>query len=366
MAHRDIIVIGASMGGVEALTRLVAQFPENLAAAVLIVLHVSPTTKSVLPKILSRAGPLPARHPDDREVLRPGHIYVAPNDRHLLVEDGQVRVVKGPRENGHRPAVDPLFRSAARAYGPRVVGVVLTGALDCGTAGLIAVKARGGLAVVQAPSDAYCPDMPRSAMEYAQVDHVVPLAELGALLVGLVSAPLVHQTPAVAPPRAMVEEVKMMTADRDPLDPPPKGEPSHYSCPDCGGVLFEMDEQGLLRYRCRTGHGYTGTALAVGQQRVLDDALWAAVRALEENAALTRRMAKNSRERGHHLAAARYEERSRAAEQQALLVRQAALGGPSSDAAPSDLNMMEGQEHRFTRPTSESAADEVEDAEEAG
>jgi two-component system chemotaxis response regulator CheB len=363
MAHRDLIVIGASMGGVEALTRLVAQLPADLAAAVCIVLHVSATTKSVLPAILSRSGPLPARHPDDHEALRPGHIYVAPNDRHLLVEEGVVRVVKGPRENGHRPAVDPLFRSAARTYGPRVVGVVLTGALDCGTAGLIAVKRQGGLAIVQEPADAYCPDMPRSALEYVQVDHCVPLAEMGALLAGVVSTPLARKASAPQP-RAMEEEVKMMTGDRA-LQAPPKGEPSHYSCPDCGGVLFEMDEEGLLRYRCRTGHGFTGAALAVGQQRMLDDALWAAVRALEENAALARRLAANARQRNHGLTAVRYDERAQAAEQQALLVREAALNGPSSDAAPADQHVMEGQEHRFVPGTKAALAAEVEDGEEA-
>ncbi|MET0400950.1 MAG: chemotaxis protein CheB, partial [Cystobacter sp.] len=173
--HRDIIVVGASAGGVEALSRLVSQFPRDLPAAVLVVLHLGTGHRSALPQLLSRAGHLEAVHPQDGAPLEPGRIYVAPNDRHLVVEPGRVRLLHGPRENNHRPAVDPLFRSAALAYGPRVIGVVLTGALDCGTAGLMAVKHRGGLAVVQDPRDAFCPDMPRSAMEFVKVDHSVPL-----------------------------------------------------------------------------------------------------------------------------------------------------------------------------------------------
>lgn len=332
MGHRDIIVVGASMGGVEALSHLASQLSPDLRAAILVVLHISSSHKSVLPDILSRAGGPPAHHPKDGETLEMGRIYVAPNDRHLLVEDGRVRVVKGPRENGHRPAVDPLFRSAARTYGSRVVGVVLTGALDCGTAGLLAVKAQGGLAVVQSPEDAFCPDMPRSALEYVKVDHCVPLAEMGALLTKLVKDAPPRLAPSTSP--RMKQEVNMLSEPQRSSGPLVDGTPSHFSCPDCGGVLFEVKEEGLLRFRCRTGHGYTGEALSAGQAHALDDALWAAVRALEENAVLSRRMAARARERGHEHSARRYDERAEAAEQQGLLVRQAALRGPSPSAAP--------------------------------
>jgi two-component system chemotaxis response regulator CheB len=326
MARRDIVVIGTSAGGVEALIRLVAQLPPDFPAAVLVVLHLAPGYRSVLPEILTRNGPLPALHPKDGTPLEPGHIYVAPNDRHLVVEPGLVRVVKGPRENNHRPAVDPLFRSAARAYGPRVVGVVLTGALDCGTAGLLTVKAQGGVAVVQDPKDAFCPDMPRSALEYVAVDHCVPLAELGALLVRLVSTPIPRGRPAPSS-RRMEQEMKAIMTSEPGVHSDPKdyGSLSHFSCPDCGGVLFEMDEQGLLRYRCRVGHGYTAGALSVQQQTALEGALWAALRALEESASLVRRMAHRARERNHHHSASRYDERARATEAQADLVRQLVL-----------------------------------------
>lgn len=330
MANHDVIVVGASMGGVEALSALAEQLPRDLPAAVLMVLHLAAQQKSLLPQILSRRSPLPVSHPEDGEALKPGHIYVAPADHHLVVEPGKVRLVKGPKENGHRPAVDTLFRSAARAYGPRVVGVVLTGALDDGTAGLLAVKKQGGIAVVQDPRDAFCPDMPRSALEYVAVDHCEPLRELGPLLERLVATPVKLRGPKPTPPsRQLSEEVKSMTIETQTLSgaPPEYGEPSHFSCPDCGGVLFEMDDEGLLRFRCRTGHGYTSEALAAGQQAGVEEALWAAMRALEESAALSRRMAAQARERNHAHTAQRFDERAKATEAQVLVLREVVLSG---------------------------------------
>jgi two-component system chemotaxis response regulator CheB len=346
MANHDIIVVGASMGGVEALSSLVAQLPGELPAAVLVVLHLGAQQKSVLPQILARQGALPARHPEDGEPLKPGHIYVAPSDRHLVVEPGRVRLVKGPKENGHRPAVDTLFRSAARAYGPRVVGVVLTGALDDGTAGLLAVKKQGGLAVVQDPADAFCPDMPRSALEYVAVDHCVRLREVGALLERLVALPVKLRSAKASPPsRRMNEEVKAMTMETRTLAgaPPEYGEPSHFSCPDCGGVLFEMEDDGLLRFRCRTGHGYTSEALAAGQQKGMEEALWAALRALEENAALARRMAVRARERGHAHTAQRFDERAQSTEAQVLLLRDALLSGAPQEHERLEDELSQGE-----------------------
>ena len=345
-SHRDIVVVGASAGGVEALTRLVAQLPADLPAAVLVVLHLSAGHRSVLPAILSRAGVLPASHAVDGEPLEPGHIYVAPTDRHLLVEPGRVIVNSGPRENGHRPAVDPLFRSAANAYGPRVVGVVLTGALDCGTSGLLAIKERGGLAVVQDPDEAFCPDMPRSALEFVPVDHRTRLAEMGALLVKLVSAPLASVKAPTPSPR-LKEEVQVMA--KGPVEHQELqevGHPSSFSCPDCGGVLFELDDHGLLRYRCRTGHGYTAKALTVSQQSALDGALWAALRALEESASLSRRMARRAHERNHTHSARRYEERARATQEQAELVRRLVLDSPSKPPAEELLEELPEEDAR--------------------
>jgi two-component system, chemotaxis family, protein-glutamate methylesterase/glutaminase len=182
MPGHDIIVVGASAGGVEALRVLVGKLPRDLPAAVLVVLHVSPEHKSILPRILTGAGPLPAEHAKDGELLEPGRIYVAPPDRHMVVDDGVVRLTRSPPERGHRPAVDSLFHSAARFHGARVVGVVLSGALDDGTAGLVAVKKRGGVTVVQDPEEALCADMPRSALEHLEVDYCLPTAQIAALI----------------------------------------------------------------------------------------------------------------------------------------------------------------------------------------
>lgn len=340
MARRkthDIVVIGASMGGVEALSELVAQFPKDLPAAVCIVLHIAAEHRSYLPQILSRVGPLPAEHPADHAPLEQGRIYVAPNDHHLLLEEGEVRVVKGPLENGHRPAVDSLFRSAARAYGTRVIGVVLTGARNCGTGGLLAVKAQGGIAVVQDPEDAACADMPRSALQYVNVDHCVRLSQMGALLSRLVRIPA-KAVRKRRVPKSLEQEVDVLMGHPEATNRPPEvGLPSHFSCPDCGGVLFELNDKGLLRYRCRVGHGYTGEALNDSQGVHVDSALWAAVRTLEENAALARRLAIRAREQNHSHSARRYEERAREAEGQALAVRHLATHGRKLGGNPSLL-----------------------------
>lgn len=206
MPHRDVIVVGTSAGGVEALRELAAALPPDLPASVLIVLHLSPGGPGLLPAILNRAGPLPAAHATDGEELRRGRIYVAPPDFHMLVADGRLRLARGPRENLHRPAIDALFRSAAAAWGPRVIGVVLTGALDDGTAGLGAIKRTGGVAVVQDPEEAAYPSMPRSALRNVRVDHCVPLAEIPPLLDQLSREPLADG-PAPVPPIDLEMEV---------------------------------------------------------------------------------------------------------------------------------------------------------------
>ncbi len=323
----DIIVIGASAGGVEALTNLVARLPADLPAAVFIVLHIPAYGASVLPGILSRHGPLPAVHPTGGESVQNGHIYVAPPDHHLLVEkDGTVRLTRGPHENGHRPAVDTLFRSAARAYGPRVVGVVLTGTLDDGTAGLQAIKRRGGLAVVQNPEDALFASMPRCAIEGVTVDHIAPLAEIGPTLARLAHSPVprVKEAPM---PRDLEDEFKAAEFDIKALETRREGKPSAYACPDCHGVLWEVEEDDLLRFRCRVGHAFSPESLLASQSDALEDALWAALRALEESAALAERLSERAGGRGHGLAADRFAQQASDARARAATIRQALLGG---------------------------------------
>lgn len=322
----DIIVIGASAGGVEALAEMARRMPPDLPAAVFVVLHVPAYGTSVLPGILSRRGPLPAVHPADGDAIQNGRIYVAPPGHHLLVEDGHVRLTRGPHENGHRPAVDTLFRSAARAYGPRVIGVVLTGTLDDGTAGLQAVKRRGGLAVAQDPEDALFASMPRCAIEAVAVDQIVPLSEIGPTLARLARLPAQAESRTPVTP-GLEDEVRVAKFDLAALETRDQGNPSSYACPDCHGVLWEVQEDGLLRFRCRVGHAFSPESLLATQSDALEDALWTALRALEESAALAERLQERAGGRGHDLAASRFGQQATDARGRATVIRQALLGG---------------------------------------
>src|SRR5438105_8389694 len=318
MPGRDIIVVGASAGGIEALGGLVRQFPADLGAAVLVVLHISAEHKSILPRILSSAGPLPAKHARNGERVLPNRIYVARPDPHFLLHGTHIRVVRGPRENGHRPAIDPLFRTAAYTYGPRVIGIILSGALDDGTAGLVAIKSQGGLTVVQDPNEALVDAMPRSALENVEIDHVLPVTDIGKLLPKFVSEAFA----AVSPARSAVLEVESALQLRGSTEGTLKvGEPSGLACPDCGGVLNEVHDGDLLRFRCRVGHAYASETLYLEQRTALEGALWAALRALEEQASLARRMAVRARELGQSKSSTRYDDRAESAESQARTVR---------------------------------------------
>jgi two-component system chemotaxis response regulator CheB len=319
MPDHDIVVVGASAGGVEALVRLVASVPAGLPAAVFVVLHVPPTSTSALPDILGRSGPLPASHVKDGEPIEPGRIYVAPPDHHLLIRPGHVHLARGPRENGHRPAVDPLFRSAAREYATRVVGVVLSGALDDGTAGLVAIRARGGPAIVQDPADALYSGMPVNALEHVAVDHVLPAAAMGGLLARVATEPAT-QPPGPAP-TDMKMEVEMEQFSLDAVESSHPGKPSGFSCPDCNGVLWAIQDGGLERFRCRVGHAWSPESLITRQSESLEAALWIALRSLEERAALAGRLAEPARRRGHTITASRFEEQATEAQQAARAVR---------------------------------------------
>ena len=318
MPDHDIVVVGASAGGVEALARLAASLPAGLPAAVFVVLHVPTTGTSALPRILDRQVPLPAGHVKDGERIEPGRIYVAPSDYHLLLRQGHVHLSRGPRENGHRPAVDPLFRSAAREYATRVIGVVLSGALDDGSAGLLAIKARGGVAVAQDPEDALYPGMPGNALQVVAVDHVVPAGAIGELLARLVTEPAAE--PGRAPSDLEVE-VEVEDFSLEAMEGEHPGVPSGFSCPDCNGVLWGIQDSGLQRFRCRVGHAWSPESLLTRQSELLEAALWVALRSLEERAALARRLAAPARQRGHHITATRFEEQASEAQQAARVVR---------------------------------------------
>ena len=281
-----VIVIGASEGGVEALGDLAAGLPPDFAAAVFVVLHIG-AHQSRLPHLLSGRGPLPASHPASGDPIRGGQIYVAPPDRHLVLEPGRMRLTRGPRENWARPAIDPLFRSAAAAFGADVIGVVLTGGLNDGTAGLYEVAQHGGVTVVQDPDDAVNPSMPRSALKHVAVDHRLPLAGIAALLTRLVSAErsaLPSDLSSTLSPRR-----EDMTADYK-LD-----RPVAVTCPDCGGALRRIEMGTLTQYGCHIGHVFTAEIMVEAQLAAMEWSLEAALRALSERGELCRRMAQDAR-----------------------------------------------------------------------
>jgi two-component system chemotaxis response regulator CheB len=318
--EQRIVVIGASAGGVSALIHLARNLPGDFPAPIMVVLHVPAQSPSLLALILNREGMLPAKSAEDGERYEAGRIYVATPDRHLLVgRDGRLRVTRGPRENRHRPSVDPLFRSAALAAGPRAIAVVLTGALDDGTAGMLAINQAGGIGVAQDPEDALYPSMPSSAITHARIDHVAPLAAIPELLVRLVSEPagkrpVVEQDLALETRIAALDPAALVGDDRP-------GQPSPYSCPECGGVLWEIQDGAFARYRCRVGHAYSPETMLGAQDDVLEEALWSAMKTLEESARLSQRLAKNERERGREWMAKRFEEKEADARERVEVIR---------------------------------------------
>ena len=338
MAAQDIIVIGGSAGALEVLMAVLQGLPGSLRAAIFIAVHTSPDSEGALPQILRRSCNLPVAHPENGMAIEAGRVYVAPPDFHLMVASGAVAVVRGPRENGFRPAIDPLFRSAAREYDGRVVGVILSGALDDGTFGLMAIKDAGGTAIVQHPYEASVSSMPLSAIQNVEVDYIVPAQEMPPLLQRAVAEGLqkgpsrrpVRGQPMPAPDRrqALLDEVELGGKPPDSIEQPP----TYFSCPECGGTLWEQQERGLPRFRCHTGHGFTAQALLAGQNGKLESALWSAVRVLQERAALHRQLAHRTAERGMATTSDRYTERAEQEETNAALLRDI-LASPQISAA---------------------------------
>jgi two-component system chemotaxis response regulator CheB len=332
MPGHDIIVIGASAGGVETLSQLTRHLPADLPAAIFVVLHVPAHSTSLLPQILNRKSPLPALHPADGEAIRNGRIYIAPPDFHLLLEPGRIRLTRGPRENGHRPAVDPLFRTAARSYGPRVVGVVLSGTLDDGTAGLLAIQQRGGVAIVQHPDDALYPGMPRSALEAVAVDHSLSVAGIAEALDRLARKTIEDPPGGEAMPVAIREESQIAAFNMNAIEDEDRpGQPSVFGCPDCGGTLWELQDGDLIRFRCRVGHAWTANGLLAEQADGVETALWSALRALEERAVLCNRIAERMRDRGLAGSAARFDQQSVDSRQRAAVLRQVLVTEPATN-----------------------------------
>jgi two-component system chemotaxis response regulator CheB len=282
--HRDIVVIGASAGGVEALLELVTTLPKDFPAPIFVVQHVAPYSPSLMPQLLSRVSALPAKHPENGETIEPGVIYVAPPDHHLLIEDDHVLVTRGPKENRFRPSIDALFRSAAYTYGPRVIGVVLTGYLDDGTSGLWSVQRLGGLVVVQDPADAHFPAMPINALEFVTADYIVPLSQIGSLLTRLTTEPPASK-PHVTQEEMALLKIEFTIAKQEnafELGIIDKGKLTSFTCPDCHGALTQLVEGNIIRYRCHTGHAYTVNALLSEVTDSVESMLYQSMRGLEE------------------------------------------------------------------------------------
>lgn len=307
-----IVVIGASAGGIQALLALVEELPKDFNAPVFVVVHIG-RSRSVLPTLLERAGVLPASHAKDGDVFRAGHIYVAPPDWHLLVRDHSIQLSHGPRENHSRPAIDPMFRSAAFAHESRAIGVILSGALSDGTAGLLMIKAHGGTAIVQDPGEAIIGGMPESALRAVQVDHVLPARDIGRLLATeLGQMGLRQERTHMAQGQDSAEEMikqDMRAQENDQR----AGQLTMYTCPDCGGVLWQAESGPVTGCRCHVGHAWGAEALLGNKSEELEAALWAGVRLLEERATLSRQLATQVREMN------RDEQRAQGIEEQAAL-----------------------------------------------
>ena len=323
MHKHDLIVIGASAGGVEALINIVRELPADLRATVFIVLHIARQGTSMLPEILSRAGNLPATFPQSGQIFEQGNIYVAPNDRHLLIKDGYMTLTTGPRENGFRPSIDSLFRTAANMYGSRVVGVILTGLLDNGSAGIANIKEQGGIAIVQEPSDAMFSSMPENALKVIKADYILPLSQIPQILVELT------MTDADEQANETIGEDPAESGEANYIYQRDEGLVSDIACPECGGVLVEYksgkDKQ-LVRFECRVGHRYSLQSMQQHHSEKAEAALWAAVRSLEENITISHRMIESAIKLNNEISKEFYEEKIEETKQHADIIRQILLG----------------------------------------
>lgn len=343
MTHSNVVVIGASAGGIEALKVLIAGLPERFPAAVLVALHISPHLPSQLDAVLRPTSRLPVKSAEDGEFVLAGHIYVASADRHLLMDSNgrRLRVTRGPKENRVRPAIDVLFRSAAYWLGPDVVGVVLSGNLDDGTAGLWAIKDRGGIAIVQSPEDAMYASMPESALRHVAVDHTLPVAEMPDLLVRLAQSPI--RSGAVRSAGDVMKTEVTIALEGNALQEGVMqlGAISANTCPECHGVLVRIREGSLIRYRCHTGHAFSLETLLVEVNEEIDQTLWAALRALEERILLLRELEEAAGTRGDDVAAARYAGEGNGTAERAQRIREMVLAhkplDPALEAEESEL-----------------------------
>ena len=295
----NVIVIGASAGGISALRTLLNKLPQDIPAAIFVVVHTSPDGPGKLSTVLDRGTRLTVVYPDDGMQIRDGYVYVAPPDYHLIIDGRNIGLTRGPREHRFRPAVDPLFRTAAEHFGARTIGIVLSGHMADGTHGLVLIKEAGGITMVQDPDEAQVPSMPLNAMRRGKVDYVLPVEEMARVTMGLLTNARDRRERHSS--RARPRKTEAPNAERPGIDAlrtnERKGPPSPLTCPDCGGVLWEIKENKLVRYRCHVGHGFTSESLRDGMDDKLEDTLWTALRAIEENIELRSRMRTRAKDR---------------------------------------------------------------------
>jgi two-component system chemotaxis response regulator CheB len=326
MGTRNIIVIGASAGGFEALKELVKGFPADFQASIFVVWHMSPDVTGILPQVFNRIGNLRAGNAMDGEPIEPKRIYVAPPDHHLLVENGRVRVTKGPKENRFRPAVDPLFRSAAFSHDRHVIGVILSGALDDGTAGLGTVKRRGGIAIVQDPLDAEFPSMPINALREVEVDYKVPISQMAVLLVHLSQESVAEPSEVVMEDDDLTQfEIRTALEDKATMDIMNYGALTPYTCPDCHGVLFRLKDARQPRFRCHTGHAFSADSLLSTVSESIEEGLWNAIRCIDESVMLLNHMGDYFANNGQANLGAIYFKKALEAEERGYIVRGAVM-----------------------------------------
>ncbi len=321
MANRNVLAIGTSAGGVDALLFLAKHFPADCPAAILVTIHLPHQSRSSLDQLLSRAGPLAATFAREGDAVENGHVFIAPPGHHLLIDGDTLALGVGPRENNVRPAIDPMLRSAAVCCGRRTVGVVLTGTQSDGASGLWAVNECGGVSVVQDPRDAAFPEMPLHALSRSKPHHIVSLADMPPLLDRLVRQPAGEPVPAPASIRFEVDIARTGHSTMQDMDH--IGRRSVLACPDCHGVMWEIDEGDLIRYRCHVGHAYTAETMELALDENLRRALASALRALEERAALTEKLRRQATERGHHQSAETWASKKTEYEAEADVIRTA-------------------------------------------
>jgi len=330
MAKRNIVVIGGSSGSIEVFKTIASGLPADLDASIFIVWHMSPDTRGMLPQILNNLGPVEATEAKDGESIETGRIYVARPDHHLLIEDSRIRVTRGPKENRFRPAIDPLFRSAAYTHGSRVIGVITSGALDDGTSGLWTIKQRRGVAIAQDPRDAEMPSMPESAISEVGVDYIVPASEMARLIVRLVKEEVDESAEVIMQDDAENErtrgEIRIAAEanafesgvfDLDKLTP--------FTCPECSGVLARLNDGDRVRFRCHTGHAFSADSLLHALTENIEDSLWKAVRGVDESIMLLNHLGDHFSEINQGSVAAQFFRKAKDAERRNDQIRKVAI-----------------------------------------